>query len=133
MKAWASPARRAPENRSRSCGRQKGRNGAHGGNSTAAGKDPITLHVSAAPLPSDTGRREVIVMLNDLGGAERIEQNLARLDRLASIGTLSASMGHEIKNALVAVKIFVDLLLEKNCNAQLAEVVSREMPGELGF
>jgi two-component system, NtrC family, sensor kinase len=52
---------------------------------------------------------------------------LRRLDRLATIGTLSASMAHEIKNALVAGKTFIDLLLEKNPDAELAGIVRREM------
>jgi two-component system sensor histidine kinase HydH len=36
-------------------------------------------------------------------------------------------MAHEIKNTLVAGKTFVDLLLEKHQDAELAEVVRREM------
>ena len=36
-------------------------------------------------------------------------------------------MAHEIKNALVAGKTFVDLLLEKHQDAELVEVVRREM------
>jgi signal transduction histidine kinase len=36
-------------------------------------------------------------------------------------------MAHEIKNALVAVKTFVDLLLDRNREAELTETVRREM------
>jgi signal transduction histidine kinase len=52
---------------------------------------------------------------------------MRQLDRLASIGTLSASMAHEIKNAMVAVKTFTDVLLKKNYDAELANLVSREI------
>jgi len=86
-----------------------------------------TIHASAVPVQTRPGVREVIVVLNDITVARRLEQNMRRLDRLASIGTLSASMGHEIKNALVAVKTFIDLLLEKNSDTELTEVVRREM------
>jgi signal transduction histidine kinase len=55
------------------------------------------------------------------------EQNLQRLDRLAGLGLLSAGMAHEIKNGLVAIKTFVDLLLEKNQDAELGKVVGREL------
>ena len=55
------------------------------------------------------------------------EENVERLNRLASLGTLAATMAHEIKNALVAGKTFIDLLLEKNQDAELAEVVRREL------
>jgi signal transduction histidine kinase len=52
---------------------------------------------------------------------------MQRLDRLASLGLLSAGMAHEIKNGMVAIKTFVDLLAKKNPDAELAEVVGREL------
>ena len=55
------------------------------------------------------------------------EEKLRRLHRLASVGTLSASLAHEIRNALVAGKTFIDLLLEKHQDAELAGIVRREM------
>ncbi|MCW5551105.1 MAG: PAS domain-containing protein [Verrucomicrobiae bacterium] len=84
------------------------------------------LHVSAVPIPC-AGSCQVVLVLNDLSVARQLEENLRRLDRLASIGTLSASLGHEIKNALVAVKTFVDLLIEKSQDSELTDVVRREM------
>jgi len=90
------------------------------------GRDSTTLHVSAVPVPSRE-TLNVIVVLNDISAARRLEENMRRLDRLASIGTLSAGVGHEIKNAFVAVKTFIDLLLEKNQASELTEVVRREL------
>jgi two-component system sensor histidine kinase HydH len=91
------------------------------------GREPVVLHVCATPVSSQAGQIEVVVVLNDLTPAQRLEQNMRRLDRLASIGTLSTSMAHEIKNALVAVKTFVGLLLEKSRDDELAQTVGREM------
>jgi signal transduction histidine kinase len=91
------------------------------------GRHTCRLHVNALPLPSGTGAPHVLIVLNDLTGFQQLEQSVTRLDRLATIGTLSASMAHEIKNALVAVKAFVDLLLEKNKDAELATIVGREL------
>ena len=54
-------------------------------------------------------------------------EKIRRLDRLANLGMLSASMAHEIKNGLVAIKTFVDLLLEKNPDSELGEVVRHEL------
>src|SRR5271154_3043 len=54
-------------------------------------------------------------------------EKMQRLDRLANLGLLSASMAHEIKNGMVAIKTFVDLLLEKNQDAELGEVVRHEL------
>lgn len=69
----------------------------------------------------------VIAVFNDFGSAKKLGADLRQLDRMASIVTFSASMAHEIKNALVAVKTFVDLLLQRNKDAELAELVRREL------
>jgi signal transduction histidine kinase len=55
------------------------------------------------------------------------EQSLQRLDRLANLGMLSAGMAHEIKNSMVAIKTFVELLLQKGEDQELNKVVQREL------
>jgi signal transduction histidine kinase len=80
--------------------------------------------LTAAPVGS---RGAVVVAVNRFSPAGPLEPDLKRLDRLASIGTISAGMAHEVKNALVAVKTFVDLFLEKQPDAELAAMVRTEM------
>jgi len=94
---------------------------------TIDGNQPLALAVSAVPLQAGRKKQGVALVLRDLTGARLLEHDLQRLDRLATIGTLSASMAHEIKNALVAGKTFIELLIEKNQNAELAGIVRREM------
>ena len=90
------------------------------------GDDATALQASAIPVKTPDST-QVVLVFHDISLAKRLEENMRRLDRLASIGTLSASMSHEIKNALVAVKTFVELLLEKNLDSELTQVVRREM------
>ena len=97
---------------------------------TLPGKDggSLALHVCTSILHSDKADPpRVVAVLHDLTPARELEQRMRHLDCLASIGTLSASMAHEIKNALVAVKTFLDLLIQQNKDAELAGVVSREI------
>ncbi len=61
------------------------------------------------------------------GGKPASEENLQRLDRLANLGMLSAGMAHEIKNGMVAIKTFVELLAQKGEDRELVEVVAREL------
>jgi signal transduction histidine kinase len=68
-----------------------------------------------------------VVVLSDLTTAQQLEERLVQLDRLANMGILAATMAHEIKNALVAGKTFIDLLLEKHKDAELVDVVRREL------
>jgi signal transduction histidine kinase len=88
------------------------------------GRGAITMRVSILPVPE---RGETVVAISSSGGAPNFEQNIRRLDRLASLGTLSAGMAHEIKNGLVAIKTFIELLLQKDHDAELAGVVVREL------
>jgi signal transduction histidine kinase len=60
-------------------------------------------------------------------GSHDLQENLLRLDRLANLGLVSASIAHEIKNGLVAVKTYVELLLEKDGDTEMTEVVRREL------
>jgi len=55
------------------------------------------------------------------------DENLQRLDRLANLGTLSAGIAHEIKNGLTAIKTFVELMLQKSDDKELAATVEREL------
>jgi len=92
----------------------------------SAEQPSATIKVSAYPLPchSDQG---AILVVDDVEAARKLEHHLQRLDRLADIGTLSASMAHEIKNALVAGRTFIELLLEKHSELELTSVVKREL------
>jgi signal transduction histidine kinase len=91
------------------------------------GRGMVTIRVEVMPLQPATPQSGAAVVLNDLTSARRLEQSLWHLDRLANVGTLSASMAHEIKNALVAGRTFFDLLLERHQDAELVDVVRREM------
>jgi two-component system sensor histidine kinase HydH len=91
------------------------------------GATTTTLSVTAIPLSLAARTTHVVVLLKDVSSTRKLEQHMHRLDRLASIGTLSASMAHEIKNALVPVKTFVGLTLEENPEAELAGTARREM------
>jgi two-component system, NtrC family, nitrogen regulation sensor histidine kinase GlnL len=86
-----------------------------------------TVSVSVMPAASKGKSGNLMVLLKDFSSTRKLEHSLRRLDRLASAGTLSAGMAHEIRNALVAIKTFVELLLEKNKDDELAEIVSHEM------
>jgi two-component system nitrogen regulation sensor histidine kinase GlnL len=69
----------------------------------------------------------VLAVMQDLTAAQELEWRTTRLQRLASVGTLSAGVAHEIKNALVAIKSFSDLLLEKGEDLEMANLVGREV------
>jgi|SRR3954471_9238846 len=69
-------------------------------------------------VPPNTGSAAISVAM---------DEKVRHLERLASLGTLSASFAHEIRNALVPVRTFVELLLDQNKDAELADTVRREI------
>ncbi len=93
----------------------------------ASSKRTLSLCISAVPAAAGNNDLAVALVIHDLTPVRRLELHLQQLDRLANVGTLAADMAHEIKNALVAGKTFVDLLLEKRQDTELADVVRREL------
>jgi PAS domain S-box-containing protein len=51
-----------------------------------------------------------LLVVNDLTEIRLLEGEMWRADKLASLGTLAAGMAHEIKNPLVSIKTFAQLL-----------------------
>jgi signal transduction histidine kinase len=91
--------------------------------------DGVALFVRASgfPLPSRDGTRLAAVEFQDLSAMDPLLERARRLERLASIGTLSAGVAHEIKNSLVAIKSFAELLLEKRQDIEMATLVREEV------
>ena len=56
-----------------------------------------------------------------------LHESLHRLDRLASLGLIAASVAHEIKNGLVAVNTFAEVLLEKSEDKEMAAMARHEL------
>jgi signal transduction histidine kinase len=76
--------------------------------------EAIPVRVGSAMFRSHTGKAlGVLLVFNDLTALRKLEGQVRRTDRLASLGTLSAGMAHEIKNPLVTLKTFTQLLPER--------------------
>jgi nitrogen-specific signal transduction histidine kinase len=65
-----------------------------------------------------------LMVVTDITALKRLELQIRRSDRLASLGTLSAGMAHEIKNPLVSIKTFAQLLPERYQESDFRETFS---------
>lgn len=65
-----------------------------------------------------------LAVVTDITALKRLELQIRRSDRLASLGTLSAGMAHEIKNPLVSIKTFAQLLPERYNESDFRETFS---------
>jgi two-component system NtrC family sensor kinase len=73
------------------------------------------FHFWAYPLTDEEGRLYAIVhYLKDMTGQKRLEQQLIRSDKLASLGTLVAGIAHEINNPLGIIAGYSEALLDRS-------------------
>jgi PAS domain S-box-containing protein len=72
-----------------------------------------------------------LMVLTDITALKRLELQIRRSDRLASLGTLSAGMAHEIKNPLVSIKTFAQLLPERYQDSDFRDTFSNLIGHEI--
>jgi PAS domain S-box-containing protein len=87
-----------------------------------AGDKGTTLRASSSIFHGQDGEPlGALMVLTDITTLKRLEMQIRRSDRLASLGTLSAGMAHEIKNPLVSTKTFAQLLPERYQDSDFRE------------
>jgi two-component system NtrC family sensor kinase len=85
------------------------------------------FHFWAYPLVDEEGRLYAIVhYLKDVTSQKRIEQQLIRSERLASLGTLVAGIAHEINNPLGIIAGYSEALIERAKEKSLLDVAAFE-------
>lgn len=94
-------------------------------------EDTVPVRMSTATFGPGRDVIGALLLFSDLTALRRLEAQLRRSDRLASLGTLSAGMAHEIKNPLVALKTFTQLLPERyedaDFRATFTSIVGQEV------
>jgi len=94
--------------------------------------EPIPLIVSGSCLRTESGQTSgAVALLYDLSLVKRLERNVQRADRLSSIGTLAAGMAHEIKNPLVSIKTFTQLLADRYKDPEFMKTFEEVVPHEV--
>lgn len=94
--------------------------------------ESISVIMSSSCLRNSDGSIEgAVALIYDLSQIKRLEENVQRADRLSSIGTLAAGMAHEIKNPLVSIKTFTQLLLERYADPDFRNTFHEVVPHEV--
>jgi len=79
----------------------------------------------------ETGERGAIMVLSDITRIKELEREKSQVQRLASMGELAAGMAHEIKNPLVSIKTFAELLPDKYDDYEFRHTFSKIVKGEI--
>jgi nitrogen-specific signal transduction histidine kinase len=97
-----------------------------------AGDHNAVLRASSSIFHGQAGEMlGALVVLTDITALKRLELQIRRSDRLASLGTLSAGMAHEIKNPLVSIKTFAQLLPERYQDSDFRDTFSNLIGHEI--
>lgn len=90
----------------------------------------FSCNTALVELP-ETGERGAIMVISDVTRLKELEQEKSQAQRLASLGKLAADMAHEIKNPLVSIKTFAELLPERYEDSEFrygfTHIVSQEI------
>ena len=97
-----------------------------------SGEQSVVVRASSSIFHGQGGEMlGALMVLTDITALKRLEQQIRRSDRLASLGTLSAGMAHEIKNPLVSIKTFAQLLPERYHDSDFRETFSNLIGHEI--
>jgi two-component system, NtrC family, sensor histidine kinase PilS len=91
----------------------------------------LRLGFTVSPLFAETGETSgMVITFQDLTDIRALEETSRRQDRLAAVGRLAASIAHEIRNPLAAMRGSIQMLRAEmdagSEQAQLMEIILRE-------
>jgi signal transduction histidine kinase len=93
-------------------------------------RTPLVCSTSA--LRDDRGTIiGALIVFSDLSNVKALENEKRRAERLASFGALVSGIAHEIKNPLVAIKTFAELLPERFTDSDFRDDFSRVVGTEI--
>ena len=91
----------------------------------------LRLGYSLSPLVAEAGEiTGIVITFQDLTHVRSLEETSRRQDRLAAIGRMAASIAHEIRNPLAAMRGSIQMLRSEldsdSSQAELMEIILRE-------
>ena len=79
----------------------------------AAGGERKAIGYSVTPLGRSGAGRSWILLFRDITDLQRLDHEMRRLERIVSLGEISANVAHELKNPLTVMYANMEWLLEK--------------------
>ena len=94
--------------------------------------EELTIVLSISQLYDGEGAKiGLLIAFEDMTEMKMLQEMMRRADRLAALGTVAASLAHEIRNPLSTVKTFVQLVPQKMHSDSFIEKFNDLVPKEL--
>lgn len=94
------------------------------------GGKPMTLRLARLPL-SYGGEGACILSVEDLTERVSMRQRMERMERLASLGRLSAGIAHEVRNPLTGISLLLDELHDRLLDKPTDQALIARALGEM--
>lgn len=91
---------------------------------------PLTYRLALFPL-SFRQQAGWLMTIEDLTERVNMRQQMARMDRLASLGRMSAGIAHEVRNPLTGVSLLLDELHDRLLGNEVDQQLIRRALGEI--
>jgi len=86
--------------------------------------DGRLVHISTSPLEYKPGQ---IVLMNDVTETRELKQQVSHLQRLSSMGEMTAQLAHQIRTPLSTALLYVAPLLKENTEPQLIQRFAKRL------
>lgn len=90
-----------------------------------------TYQYNFSPISIDNNNFGAVISIKDITEEKTLRERLIATDKLKTLGRLAATVAHEIKNPLTAIKTYVDLLRIKINNEEFREKLLEDVPKEI--
>lgn len=90
------------------------------------------VEITSVPVGGPEGRTELVVgFLRDIHEQKLLQSHMARLEKLAALGELTASIAHEVRNPLAAMKLGLNALADELVPDSPAVEIAHEVSAEV--
>ncbi len=89
--------------------------------------DKRILRFTISPLIGKKSNQGAVVTFEDITGLKKLEAQVRRAEKLASLGELAAGLAHEIKNPITALKGYAQLLDPENPDEEFLKEMKETM------
>lgn len=90
------------------------------------------LEITWVPVSAIGGRTELVVaFVRDIAEQKMLQTHMARLEKLAALGELTASIAHEVRNPLAAMKLGLNALADEVAESADALDIINEVSAEV--